>query len=106
MQKYATCILKTDHPDLRDWGYSIQFTSLPFAVGDPADLNLGTFTVDGKNLDVVQHAAFDLFAESKIDLTRANFTVPEEIELRISSRPEVSGSNLMSGRLGTESRSG
>jgi Protein of unknown function (DUF1573) len=89
MQKFATCVLKTNHPRLKDWAYNIQFISLPFVVADPSDLNLGSFTVDGQNLNAVQHATLDLFAESNIELTRDNFSVPDELELSILSGPEV-----------------
>lgn len=89
MQKFATCILKTDHPRFRDWAYNIRFTSLPFAVADPADLNLGCFAVGGKNLKDVQHATLDLFADSKVELTQTNFSMPDEIELSSLSSPEV-----------------
>jgi hypothetical protein len=84
-QRLATCILKTDHPQFKDWSYSIQFTSFPFVMADPRDLNLGSFTVDGKSPNAVQKAALDVFADSKIELTRDDFTVPEEIELTITS---------------------
>jgi Protein of unknown function (DUF1573) len=89
MQKFATCVLKTDHPQFKDWGYNIHFISVPFVVADPSDLNLGTFTVDGENPNAVQQANLDLFADSKIELTRHNFSVPNEIELNIVSGPEV-----------------
>ena len=90
MQKYATCILKTDDPQFKNWAYSVQFTSVPFVVADPTDLNLGTFTADGKNLNDVHRATLELFADTKVELTRDNISVPDEIELTInSSSPEV-----------------
>jgi hypothetical protein len=90
MRKYATCILKTDHPLYKDWSYSVQFISVPFVVAEPTDLNLGSFTVDGRGLSDTQKATLDLYADSKIELTRDSFTVPDELELTISpSRPEA-----------------
>jgi hypothetical protein len=89
MQKSATCVLKTEHPRFKDWAYTVQFTSLPFIVADPPDLNLGSFTVDGKSGNGPQYATLDLFTGSKIELKRASFSVPDEIELDITSGPEV-----------------
>ena len=89
MQKSATCVLKTDHPRFKNWSYTTKFVSLPFMVADPSDLNLGSFTVNGKNANAVQHATLDLFADSSIELTRASFSVPDEIEFNILRNPEV-----------------
>ena len=48
MQKTAACYLRTDHPGLKDWVYSIQLVSLPFISANPPDLNLGTLRPGGK----------------------------------------------------------
>ncbi len=89
MHKLATCVLKTDHPTFNDWNYTITFVSVPFVVADPDVLNLGSFTADGGNLGTARNATLDLFADSKIELARHNFTVPDELELEGVSSPEV-----------------
>jgi hypothetical protein len=89
MHKFATCVLKTDHPRLKDWAYTVELVSLPFAVAEPKVLNLGTFKLDDRSLNAVQHATLDLFADTKIELSQDHFTVPEELELKISSKPRV-----------------
>ena len=89
MKKAATCVLKTDHPRFQDWSYTIQFRSLPFVVAEPSELQVGSFMVDSENLNSIQNVSLDLFADSKIELTADNFEVPEEINLSISTRPEV-----------------
>jgi hypothetical protein len=88
MQKFATCILKTNHPRLKDWAYNIKFTSLPLVLADPPDLNLGPLTIGGSGTNAVRHASLDLFGKSKIELTRNSFSVPEELEVKIVSDPE------------------
>ena len=89
MKKFATCVLKTDHPQFKDWAYNVQFISLPFVVAEPSDLNLGSFAVDGKNLDVRRVAYLDFFAKSKIALSSEDIKIPEELELSIVSGPEA-----------------
>jgi hypothetical protein len=89
LQKSASCILKTDHPRFKDWVYAVEFVSLPFIVADPEALNLGSFSVDGRGLDAVQHATLDVFADQKVELTDHNFVVPEEIELNVSPAAEA-----------------
>ena len=90
LQKYAACILKTDDPQFRNWAYNVQFTSVPFFVADPPDLNLGTFKPNGKDLNAVRQVALDLYADSKVELTRDSFSVPDEMELTIiTSSPEA-----------------
>jgi uncharacterized protein YceK len=88
LQKFARCTLKTDHHTFKDWAYTVTFVSLPFVVAEPAVLNIGSFTVDGRNADAINHATIDLYADSKIELTHDNFILPEEINLEISSGPE------------------
>jgi hypothetical protein len=87
--KVASCVLKTDHPKFADWTYSLEFVSLPFAFADPEVLSLGTMKVDDQNLQAVQHVTLDLFADSRLELRRDDFTVPDEIELKVSPDPEV-----------------
>lgn len=87
-KRSASCVLRTDYARFKSWTYTIEFVSLPTVVMDPADLNLGSFATDGKNLNAVHQVALDLFARSKIELTAGSFTVPEKVELILSSGPE------------------
>jgi len=89
MTRTAACFLKTDNPRFKDWSYSLTFVSTAFAVADPNVLNLGSFNLDGLNLDAVKEVTLDLFADSKIELARDDFTVPDEIELNVLSKAEV-----------------
>ncbi len=89
MRKSASCVLKTDHPRFKDWFYTIEFMSLPFVVAEPDVLNLGSFSADGRDLGAVQHATVDVFGDAKIELTRDNFLVPEEIDLNVSQPTEA-----------------
>ena len=79
MHKYATCVLKTNHPTFKDWAYTVEFVSLPLVVTEPNVLNLGSFKADGSDLNAVKHVTLNLFREAKLDLTSDHFTVPEEI---------------------------
>jgi hypothetical protein len=89
MTRTGACFLRTDHPRFKDWSYSLTFVSTPLAVADPNVLNLGSFNLDGQNLDTVKEVTLDLFAESKIELARDSFTVPDEIELNVLSKAAV-----------------
>jgi Protein of unknown function (DUF1573) len=89
MRKYAACVLKTDHPKFRDWSYTVQFTSLPFVVAEPEVLNLGCLKAGDGDANVTEHATLDLFADRRVELTRASFVAPDEIDMSISSKPEV-----------------
>ena len=102
--RVATCVLKTDHPTFRDWAYRVAFVSVPFVVAAPDVLNLGSFAVDGRNLDTVKRATLDLFADAKVNLAPPNFTVPDELELDDLSSPEVRSFNATCGTLNTRFR--
>jgi hypothetical protein len=88
IQKSATCILRTDHPKYRDWVYTLDFISLPFVVADPDVLNLGSNKPEDQKSPSVQNITLNMYADSKINLRRDNFTVPDGIELNISPKPE------------------
>jgi len=87
--KLASCVLKTDHPRFTDWVYTVQFVSLPFIAADPDVLNLGSFGLDGTNVDASRNVAVDVFADSRTELTREMFSVPEEIDLQLFPNPGV-----------------
>jgi hypothetical protein len=87
--RFATCTLETDDPTFKRWGYNVRFVSLPFLVADPADLNLGSFTVDSSSLSAVREATFDFFADLKVELNRENMAVPEDLEISLSPATEV-----------------
>ena len=89
MQKFATCVLRTDHPTFNQWAYTVRFISLPFIVPDPDVLSLGSFNAGERSERAIKQATLDVFAGSKVDLTRDSFTVPDELELSISPNPEV-----------------
>ena len=89
MHRVAACVLKTDHPKFKDWPYTVEFVSVPFAVADPDVLNLGRWRADSTNPEADHAVTLDLFADSQIALSRADFTVPNELELKLSPRAAV-----------------
>jgi hypothetical protein len=89
MRRTAACVLRTNHPTFKDWSYSLACVTAPFAVADPDVLNLGSFKSNGQNTDTVKReVAFDFYAASKVELSRDNFTVSEEIDFKLSPKPE------------------
>ena len=90
IHKVATCVLKTDHPTFKDWAYTVCIRVCSLRCGRSGCAQpWSPSRLDGRNLDTVKRATLDLFADSKVDLARANFTVPDELELDDLSRPEV-----------------
>jgi hypothetical protein len=87
--RFATCTLETDDPRFKKWAFTVRLVSLPFLVADPADLNLGSFTVDGRDLSAVRTATLDFFADSKIELTKESLAVPEDLEISLSPATRV-----------------
>lgn len=89
MHKTAACVLKTDHPEVKDWPYTVEFVSAPFAVAEPDALNLGRWGADSSNPNTDNAVVLNLFGDSEIALSREDFTVPGELELKLSPRREV-----------------
>ena len=87
IQKSASCILKTDHPRLNNWIYTLQFTALPRIVADPAILDLGSFSPDDAAQSTPKNATVDVFLDSNVELPESIFTAPKELDLRVISRP-------------------
>jgi hypothetical protein len=88
MQKTAACYIRTDHPALKDWVYSIQLVSLPFISANPTDLNLGTLGPGGKTEQAAVPVEINLFSPVKTELAPESFVVPKEIRVEILAGPE------------------
>jgi hypothetical protein len=77
----AACTLPTDHPTLRSWQCLLKFTSLPRVAFSADHVNFGSIAKG--DADLTRTAYIDLFDESVMPLSAANFQVPTNLTFSV-----------------------
>jgi hypothetical protein len=83
---YSACTLKTDHPALADWQYTLRFTALPRVAFSAQHVNFGRISKTAPELS--QDAFIDLYDSSVVPLDEHNFSVPEGLSVQLLPEPE------------------
>ncbi len=85
-QVYSACTLKTEHPMLTDWPYTIKFTALPRVAFSTNHVNFGRIAKNGPEL--AQTAYVDTFDGPPDLLMQEDLTAPAGLSVELSPEPE------------------